>query len=407
MGNINLVDPGLYSEGDPHLMWREQRRHDPVSWQEPGFWSVTRYEDVSTVLRTNEAFTSQKGTLLNLLGKGGDPAEGSNLVTTDPPRHTRMRAPIQRALSIRTAEDYRWQIRDLVAELLAPLGDGGAFNFAAVMSQVPTAVTGMLLGLPRQDWGRLTHLAMSALAPDDPKYRLPAGPEATLQAAHHEIFLYFQDLVSQRRSQPGDDLIGTLLTMEVDGGRLSLSEIVANCHSLLIGAIVTTPQVATATFAELAGRDVMDDWASSPGKMKGALEEAIRWASPSTHFMRHATRDYALAGVTIRAGDPVVVWLGSANRDEDVFEDPFTFNIARTPNRHIAFGIGPHYCIGHSIARVTLRVIFAELLGRFTDFEVVAPPRRLRSNAITGIIELSVTGRRRPHTAPILQAAGV
>lgn len=405
MGNINLVDPWLYSDGDPHQIWREQRRLDPVSWQAPGFWSVTRYEDVSTVLRTPDAFTSEQGTLLNLLGKG-DPAAGSNLVTTDPPRHTRMRQPIQRALSIRTAENYRSRIRDLVTELLAPLGDGGSFDFADVMSQVPMAVTGTLMGIPRQDWARLMHLAMSALAPDDPKYRLPAGPEATLQAAHREIFLYFQDLVSERRSDPGGDLIGTLLTMDIEGDRLSLSEIMANCHSLLIGAIVTTPQVPTAALAELAGRDVLDNWASSPDNMKTALEEAIRWASPSTHFMRHATRDFELAGVTIRASDAVVVWLGSANRDEGVFTNPFTFDITRNPNRHIAFGIGPHYCIGHSIARVTLRVIFAELLGRFTDFEVVAPPRRLRSNIISGLAELSITGRRRRKSAPILQASG-
>ncbi|SEC85011.1 Cytochrome P450 [Amycolatopsis tolypomycina] len=404
-GNTDLVDHGLYSDGDPHGIWREQRRHDPVSWQEPGFWSVTRYEDVCTVLRAPGEFTSEQGTLLNLLGKG-DPASGSNLVTTDPPRHTRMRNPIQRALSIREAEHYRPRIRELVAELLAPLGDGGPFDFAAAMSRVPMAVTGTLMGLPRFDWSRLSHLAMSALAPDDPKYRLPSGPEATLQAAHREIFTYFQDLVSERRADPGHDLIGTLLTMDVDGDTLSLSEIMANCHSLLVGAIVTTPQVPTATLLELAGKDVLDDWAGSPGRMKRALEEALRWASPSNHFMRHATRDVDLAGVTIRAGDPVVVWLGSANRDEDVFPDPYTFDITRNPNRHVAFGIGPHFCIGHSIARVTLQAVFAELLGRFTDFEVVAPPRRLRSNIIAGITELPVTARRRPTPAPITHASG-
>jgi cytochrome P450 len=406
MGTINMVNPALYSDGDPHQLWQKQRRLDPVSWQTPGFWSVTRYEDVNTVLRTPHVFTSEQGTLLNLLGKG-DPASGSNLVTTDPPRHTRMRHPIQRALTIQVAERYRTRIRNLVTELFSPLGEGETFDFADIMSRVPMAATGTLMGIPRQDWDRLTNLATSALAPDDPKYRLLAGPEATLQAAHREIFLYFQDLVSARRSNPGDDLIGTLLTMNVEGEELSLSEIIANCHSLLIGAIVTTPQVPTAALAEIAGRDVIEDWANSPEKMKWALEEAIRWASPSTHFMRHATSDFSLANMTIKAGDPVVVWLGSANRDEDVFTDPFTFDINRKANKHIAFGVGPHYCIGHSIARVTLSVTFAELLGRFTDFEVVAPPRRLRSNTITGLAELLMTARRRPKPAPILKASGV
>ncbi|MBV8933010.1 MAG: cytochrome P450 [Kutzneria sp.] len=403
-GDVDLVDPDLYGNGDPHTVWAEHRRTAPVRWQpvgaDRGFWSVTRYADISRVLREHETFSSQQGTLLNLLG-AGDPASGSQLAVTDPPRHSEMREPLQRALSIRAIDHYQADIRALVAGLVAPLADGGPFDLAAAMASLPMAVTGTMMAIPREDWPLLTRAATAALAADDPAYQVRGGPEATLRRSHREIFAYFQDVVTSRRKHPGDDLIGTLLGIRMDGRGLSDGQITANCYSLLIGAIVTTPQVVSSAVARLAGTGDLDRWAADPSLMNTAVEEAVRWASPTNHFMRYALRDTELADVAIRAGDAVVVWLGSANRDERVFPDPFHFDIARKPNKHIAFGVGPHYCIGHTIARVTLRIAFAELLGRFTGLELAAEPVRLRSNIIAGIRELRITGRRRPVPAAI------
>ncbi|MEV7780726.1 cytochrome P450 [Kitasatospora sp. NPDC088351] len=394
---VDLIDPGLYHRGGAHELWRRLRRDAPVSRQaagDLGYWSVVGYAEANRVLRDHEAFTSEQGTLLNLLGKG-DPAGGRQMAVTDPPQHSRLRGPLQQALSIRTVENDREAVRAVVVELLRPLADGGPFDFAAAMAAMPMAVIGTMMALPEQDWPRLVRLTHACIAADDPEFQLAAGPQATLVTAHRELFAYFQDVVTRRRRSPGDDLISVLLTMELDGRRLSPGEIVSNCYSLLLGAAVTTAQPPNAAMAELAGTAVLDDWAAHPELLNGGVEEALRWASPTQHFMRHTTRDVEVRGVPIPAGDAVVVWLASANRDETVFADPDTFDIRRRPNKHIAFGVGAHYCIGHTVARVTLRILFTELLGRFTGFELAGTPRRMRSNIIAGFTHLPITARAR------------
>ncbi|MFJ6618958.1 cytochrome P450 [Kitasatospora sp. NPDC091335] len=394
---VDLIDPDLYQAGGAHEAWRRLRREAPVSRQpvgDIGYWSIVGYAEANRVLRDHATFTSEQGTLLNLLGKG-DPAGGRQMAATDPPRHAHLRGPLQQALSIKTVENDREAIRRVVVELLRPLADGGPYDFAAAMATLPMAVIGTMMALPRQDWPRLVRLAHACIAADDPEFQLADGPRATLVTAHRELFAYFQDLVTERRRAPGDDLVSVLLTMELDGRRLSPGEIVSNCYSLLLGATVTTAQPPVAAMVELAGTGVLDDWAAHPELLGSGVEEALRWASPTQHFMRHATRDVEVRGVPIPAGDAVVVWLASANRDESVFADPYAFDIRRRPNKHIAFGVGAHYCIGHTVARVALRILFAELLGRFTGFELAGAPRRMRSNVIAGFTHVPITARTR------------
>ncbi|MFG1914957.1 cytochrome P450 [Micromonospora sp. NPDC048898] len=391
----DLFDSGTFATTDMHAVWRAMRRDAPVSWQsvgDNGFWSVTRYDDVQHVLRDHTTFTSEQGSLLNLLGKG-DPAGGRQMAVTDPPRHARLREPLQRALSVKAVERDLPRIRSLVRELLAPMKDGGVFDFAAAMAAMPMAIIGSWMRLPRADWPALTRLTGASIAPEDPAFAGPGGPDRSLVRAHRELFAYFQDVAEERRTSPGDDLLGVLLAMSIDGERLAPSEIVSNCYSLLLGANVTTAQPPSAALLELAGTDMLADWAAHPDLLVSGVEEALRWSSPAQHFMRYARRDVRLRDVTVRAGDAVVAWLGSANRDEDVFPQPDTFDIRRRPNKHIAFGVGPHYCVGHTVARVALRVLFDELLTGFTDIEVAGEPVRLRSNFIAGYTSLPVTAR--------------
>lgn len=148
------------------------------------------------------------------------------------------------------------------------------------------------------------------------------------------------------------------------------------------------------------GTETLEEWANAPKLLAAGTEEALRWASPGTHFLRHATRDSELRGQLIRAGDPVVVWLGSANRDEDVFSHPFSFNIRRRPNKHLTFGIGPHYCVGHSVARMALRLLFAELFSRYYDFMPTGPAIRMYSNIVTGWTAMPITARQRTRRRP-------
>ncbi|MGI5150111.1 cytochrome P450 [Plantactinospora sp. CA-294935] len=396
--SLDLIDPGLYAHRDPHPIWQGLREHDPVHWQqagpELGFWSVTRYADVDHVLRRHDLFTSEEGSLLTLLGRG-DPAGGRQIAVTDPPRHSQMRDRLQRAMTKRSLETHDGMIRAEIRQLLGAITDNTPVDVAALLTDLPMAVTGTLMGVPRADWPRLTRLTTMAIAPDDPEYALPGGPGETLREAHRELFAYFQDLLHDRRRAPGEDLISRLIATEVDGRPLGSSEIVSNCYSLILGANTTTPHVPVGALVELDRSGGYRDWARRPELLASGIEEALRWVSPANHFMRHATRDTEIAGVRIGAGEPVVAWLGSANRDERVFDRPHRFDVRRKPNRHIAFGAGPHYCIGHTVARATLRVLFAELFDRIESYEVAGEPQRLVSNFIAGYKHLTITARLR------------
>ncbi|XIG80399.1 cytochrome P450 [Streptomyces sp. SGAir0957] len=398
----DLADPALYSDRDPHTLWTGLRRDDPVARHEKDghpYWSVTRYADVDRVLREHATFTSQRGTLLYLLGRG-DPAGGHQMAATDPPRHTSLREPLQRALAVKPTMERREQIRAVVTDLLAPLADGGPYDLAAHANRLPMAVAGVLMGLPREDWDRLVDLTTASVAPEDPRYRDERGIDRVLNQAHRGLFAYFHEMVHDRRAHPGDDLISLLLRMEIDGRPLSAGEVISNCYSLLLGANVTTAQVPVSTLAELMGTPGLDAWADRPDLIVSGVDEALRWSTPTTHFIRYATHDVTLGGTHVPAGDAVAVWLPSANRDEDVFPDPFTFDPARRPNKHLAFGIGPHYCVGHTVAKVTLRLFFAELFSRFTDIAPAGPGKRLYSNTIYGWTEMPITARPRPRVRP-------
>lgn len=393
----DLVDPALYSDGDPHPTWRRMRAMDTLTRhrvdEERWFWNIVRFEEADRVLRDTATFTSERGTMLDLLGTD-DPAGGKQLAATDPPRHTEMQGRLKKALAIKSVDRQREMIRDLVVPLIEPLGDGGTFDFAQTMLAMPMSVTGTMMGLPTADWAWLSRLTTVCIAADDPEYQEPGGRDSTLKAAHRDLFAYFQDLVRFRRNNLGDDLLSVLISTEFEGRHMASEEIVANCYSLLLGANVTTPHPPNFVMAEFVGTGVLQDWAAHPEVDETALNEALRWSSPVNHFLRYATRDVEIRNTRIKAGDAIVVWLGSANRDEAAFPRGGEFDIRRKPNKHLAFGIGPHYCIGHSVARVSLKTLFHELFTRFEDFQPAGRPERLRSNFVSGYKHIPITARR-------------
>ncbi|HUZ55213.1 MAG TPA: cytochrome P450 [Streptosporangiaceae bacterium] len=392
----NLADPLLYTDVEFRLIWDQMRAADHLEWtqvnERDGFWSVVRYDDADRVLRDTQTFTSERGTLLNILGVE-DPAGGRQIAATDPPRHTIMRARLQKALASKAAEQQQELITRLVREVIEPLADGGPFDFAAAMLALPVAVGGESMGLPRADWPRLAHLLNSSIAAEDPEYCTEGGARATLDQAHRELFAYFQDIYHQRRRNLGDDLVSVLITTEVDGRTMSPGEVMSNCYSVLLGAVVTTPHSPNYLMSEHIGDGLLDRWAANLALTPTAVEEALRLGSPVSHFMRYAVRDAEVRGTSIKAGQAVVVWLGAANRDCRAFPDAETFDLRRKPNKHLAFGIGPHYCVGHAVARVTLRSLFNELLSRFTSFAPAGEPARLHSNFISGYKHLPITAQ--------------
>ncbi|MER5266908.1 cytochrome P450 [Actinosynnema sp. NPDC002837] len=393
-----LVDPAFHGRGAPHALWAGLRRESPVMRQTlpdgRAFWSVTSYREAAEVLRDATAFTSERGTLLYLLGRD-DPAGGKQLVATDPPRHTTLRMPMQRALGTKPVLSMHERLRKIVRDTLASLADGTSYDLAAHMRGLAVAVMGTLMDLPAEDWPHLAELSIASVAPEDPLFGRAGAAEAVLEATHRELFAYFHDIVRHRRAHPGEDLVSLLIGTVWDGRPLNQGEVVSNCYSLLLGGSVTISQVPASTLADLMGTATLDQWAADPSLLGSGVEEALRWATPNTHFMRYAVRDVTLRGRQVKAGEAVVVWLASANRDEDVFADPFTFDVRRQPNKHLAFGIGPHYCVGNSVVRETLKLFFAELFGRFTDLAPAGPGVRLHSHTISGWAALPITAGAR------------
>jgi cytochrome P450 len=393
LAKADLFDPALYSEGRPHAIWREMRAKAPVHRQElddgRGFWSVTRYPDACRVLRDHEYFTSERGTLLSALDLG-DPAAGRMMAATDPPRHTVLRESLNQVLSARAVEARRDVLRKPVDRLLTPLLTGERTDLAAVAADFPMDFVGTFMGLPEPDWPRLAKLTTMAIAPHDPDFQ-EGTSELTLITAHHELFEYFSAQLAVRDGTPTDDLIGHLMRMRIDGAPLDHESIVYNCYSLILGANVTTPHTITGLV-----RALMDNpgayrrAAADPALVAGCVEEGLRWSSPASHFMRYATRDVELGGCRVRAGEALAVWLGSANRDENVFADPYTFDIERRPNRHVAFGFGPHYCVGGALARISLRMLLERILAEVERFEPAGEVRHLASNFVAGVKSMPV-----------------
>lgn len=391
--NFDLSDPHLHSQGDVHLLWHAMRNRSPVHWtqvkEDLGFWSVTKHSDVVKVLGDHTLFTSERGTLLNLLGID-DPAGGKQMTATDPPRHGEMRKPIQRGFSPRTLQKHNDVIRNEISVLMEPAANGEVIDFASAMMSLSTAVAGTILGLPSSDWPMLTELTAMSIAPDDPKYMLPEGTKATLHKAHREIFSYFESIIHEKKNWEDDEVMGILLNIKVDGKPMDIGAILANCYSLLLGANVTTPHVPSASIYTLIETNSYEEWASRPELISTGVEEALRWSSPASHFMRYALEDVTIRDVNIKKGEAVAAWIGSANRDEEVFVDPFKFDFQRKFNPHVAFGKGAHYCVGNPAARQTVNLLFQEIFNHFEAFEFAGPVEHLASNFIAGIKNLPV-----------------
>jgi cytochrome P450 len=396
---VDLADPGLYSDGEPHAIWQLLRERDPVHWQpvagRGGFWAITRYAEAQRVMTDHATFSSTGGVFLNLLGRS-EPASGEQFASTDPPRHGPIRAPLQHEL---TAAAVGRHVESLRRDIAAMFDEGAAtasFDFAAAMAPLPLTVLGPLLGIPAADWPRLARLVMMSVAEEDPDFQLREGPEATLRVARRDLFVYLLDLLLGRRRAPRDDLVGVMTGMTIDGRPMRPGAIVANAYSLLVGAAAAIPHVPAAALIEMTRLGRYADWASRPDLVPGVVEEALRWSAPAQHFMRFTTRPTRLGPVDLMAGEAVVVWLGAVNRDPAMFVAPQVFDVRRDPNRHLGFGAGRHYCIGANIARLALRIVFQELFARFASVELAGEVTHIRSTWLAGFKSVPVVVARRP-----------
>lgn len=398
--DIDLADAGLYTNGDAHLAFQTLRAEQPLFWQAqdggPGFWAVTRRSDVRHVLAEHETFTSEGGTAIAMID-APDPAAGLMMQATDPPRHQKFRQQLGRPFSPHEVPAYARRIRSIVRDAIRPGLDGETWDAADSFSRLPMAVGAMMMRLPEPDIEPLRRLAFASLAPSDPQYST-GSEKVTASSAHYDIIEYFANCIEERRKDISEDLISHLLTIEIGGRRLTEGELLFNCLSLLLGAVVTTSQAVNAILVALMERHDgegrwPDGWPEQ-GSVETMVEEALRWSSPVLHFMRRARHDVEMHGQKIRAGDAVTAWIASANRDETVFGQPYVLDLERAPNRHVAFGNGPHRCLGSHLARLMLRESFDELMTCVESFELAGAPEHLVSNEIAGMVRLPLRLKR-------------
>jgi cytochrome P450 len=384
---INLTDPALFSHGDPYAVWRWLRQNDPVYWHPPGdlpgFWVLTKYDDVNAVYRDPATFSSAGGILLRPESYGGDPGGGRTLALTDPPHHRKLRALVDDWFTPRSIRLLDTEMRDIAHDVVMRAIERERCDFVTeIAARVPLYVICKMMGVPRNDWDRLFALTGDAFGASDAAVR---------RSAHLDLLQYFEDLANIRAKSPTDDLISVLVTAKIDGRKLTADEVILNCDNLIVGGTENT--VLTASGGMLAFLQNSDQWQAlsmEPELLHSAVEEVLRWTSTAVHIMRTATEPVTMRGRRIEAGDRVTLWNPSANRDESVFDNPDSFSVRRKPNRHIALGAGEHFCLGGTLGRAELRLLYEELLRNTEGIELDGTPVLLGSIIVGGPERLPV-----------------
>jgi cholest-4-en-3-one 26-monooxygenase len=391
----DLSSPDTFVPGVPFETFDRLRKEDPVFFhtedEGPGFWCVTRYDDLVTVNRDNQLFSSNKRTALFMESDEEMLAQQQlMMLNMDPPMHTRYRLLVNKGFTPRRVSQLEETIRRQTNEIIDSVAEKGEADFVTEMSaELPLQVIADLLGVPQEERHLVFDWSNRMIGSEDPEYNLNAE---LAQNASMELYSYFNNLAAQRKMDPKEDLITALLKAEVDGERLSELELDLFFLLLSVAGNETTRNaishgmVALSEHPEQKQR-LLDD----PSLINTAVEEILRWATPVMHFRRQATAPTQIGDQKIGEDEKVVFWHISANRDETVFDDPYTFDVGRSPNEHVAFGGGgPHFCLGANLARLEMKVFFQELLKRLPDIEVSGEVSRLRSNFINGLKHIPV-----------------
>jgi cytochrome P450 len=405
LAEIDFTDLDNFARGFPHDLFAVHRREAPVYWHHPtehtpdreGFWSVASYAETLAVLKDPVTFSSVTGgdrpfggTLLQDLS-----IAGQVLNMMDDPRHSQIRRLVSSGMTPRMISLVEGDLRARTRRLLDAVVPGEPFDFLVdIAAELPMQMICILLGVPESE----RHWLFHAIEPqfDFGMARRAQIGQMSVEEAGSRMYSYGQELIASKRSQPTDDMLSVVANATVDDDGLSpslLSEVeLYMFFSLLFsaGAETTRNSVAGGLLALADHPDQLRSLRADLALLPTAVEEMVRWTSPSPSKRRTATRDVELGGCAIEAGQKVQIWEGSANRDASVLEDPDVFDIARKPNPHLGFGQGVHYCLGANLARLELRVLFEELLGRFASVKVVEPVEWTRSNRHTGIRHLVV-----------------
>jgi len=398
-----IIDPVYYGRyGYPHASWAWLRRHSPVAWCEaPGmlpFWAITKYDDCSAILRDHRRFLiAPRIAVFPEEQAPTDAPPFRHLLNMDPPDHGQYRNLLSQHFTPKALERKRAAVGEIVDETLARVADRSEVDFVEkVAAVVPLAVIAEMLGIPREDWPYMFRLSNTLLGAADPEYQQGATLAETAERARQEFVQYFGRLSAARRREPRDDFITTLATARIDGRPIPEWELLSYYVLLIVAGNETTRNATSGgLLALIENLAELEKLRRNPSFVPTAVEEVVRWVSPVVQFCRTAAEDVEIRGTKVRQGEACCIFYPSANRDEDVFPDPFTFRVDRTPNEHYGFGIGVHFCLGANLARLELQEIFKSLAARLDEVEVAGPVERMHSSFVGGIKRMPIRWRLR------------
>jgi cytochrome P450 len=379
--DVPLIDPSFHVT-DPWEAYRRLRDDEPVHWCESGgFWAITRYEDVLTISKNPRTFCNGQGMTM----RGAeleDVKDVRTLLTIDPPDHTSYRALVSRSFTPGAVRRLEAHISDITRDVLDTVPLGQPIDFVDVVAaRVPVIVIAELLGIPVEDREKFVEWSNAGIGAADPEFA-PLRERAGL-----EQYAYFEDILSQRRVDPRDDLLSLLIGAE--GEQLTHTDVLTMCYVLLAAGNETTRNLISRAVIQLVDHPDQLDRLRDGGDIRTAIEELMRWTSPVIHMARTATEDVEMRGQLIKAGEQVVMFYGAANRDHRAFGPTAEeLDVGRDPNPQLGFGFGTHYCLGASLARLEAAAVLGQLVDRFRRWEVVGPVEPLQSTMIRGIKHL-------------------
>ena len=395
LADVDLFDPDNFIDGVPHHFFKLLRKEAPVYRHPesggPGFWALTKYDDIVTTSMDPATFSSeQMGTNIP------DPPQDSLtflrmiMLNMDPPKHTKYRRLVSKGFTPKIVQGMEPHVRKTANEIIDRVAARGECDYVTdIAAELPLQVILELMGVPVEDRHLVFDWSNRMIGFDDPDYQ--TSPEQG-RAAATDMFMYANQLAVDRKRAPRDDVISTLMRAEMDGEGLTEGEFNAFFVLLSVAGNETTRNLTSGGMLALIEHPAQRDRVlAEPGLLPLAVEEMLRWVTPVIYFRRTVMRDTEIRGQKIPEGDKVAMYYGAANRDEDVFPNGDVFDVSRNPNPHVTFGPGgSHFCLGASLARLEIRVMFEELLLRLPGIELTGPVRRLRSNFIAGIKQMPV-----------------
>ncbi|MGO4250375.1 cytochrome P450 [Paenarthrobacter sp. RAF54_2] len=399
-----LLDPNFYVGTDYHAAFTQMRDEDPVRWVRDerygkDYWAITRHEDVSEVLKNAHDFSSRWNSRIPLTPKRVTPEERHKrgvdvrITELDFPMHDLYRRPINKHFTVPQIEKMRQGIEQMVDDIIDSIAAKGECDLVEdIAAALPTRVTLEMVGVPKEDWDYITEASWQFMSSGHPRWMIDNDPVKTYDLGQQKLLDYCTKLALDRRENPKDDFATIIGELEIDGEKLSIHEMKSWFVALIGGGLETTRNAVAVGLWELMRQPEQRKMlAENPSLTSSTVEEILRWVTPTKNKLRIASRDFEFRGKRIKRGDWVGCFLVSANRDDRVFDNAQEFDIRRDPNPHLAFGHGPHVCLGRPLARMELATIVPRVLKAFPDMHTtVTGPAWLADTSVTGFTELPV-----------------